>query len=131
MGAKDQSKAMTDGSAGPGVLGGTKHSMQCPQLGLAALSQHLLNSSIIWNNIYGEQHSPADPTDDLAISTAGSWIRLLSAVTVTDAVQVHSERVCEAQGPDGEGLAFDALICCDLHFEGDLEGAEWEEGGKG
>lgn len=70
------------------------------------------------------QHIPADPTDNDAFPTAGSWVRLLAAVAVAVAIEVDGEGVCETQRPDGEGLAFDAFLGRDLHFEGDLESAE-------
>lgn len=70
------------------------------------------------------QHVPADPTDDAAFPTAGGWVRLLVAVAVAVALQVDGKGVCEPQWPDGEGLAFDALLGCDLYVEDDLESAE-------
>lgn len=72
----------------------------------------------------GGQHVPADPADDAAFPAAGGRVGLLVTAAVAVAVQVDSEGVREAQGPDGEGLAFDALLGCDLHSEGDLECAE-------
>lgn len=95
-----------------------------PWLGLMSLSQQLPHSGNVCNSVLGAQHVPADPTDNAAFPIAGSGVGLLIAVAVTVAVQVDSEGICEAQWPDGEGLAFDALLGCDLHFEGDLESAE-------
>lgn len=72
----------------------------------------------------GGQHIPAGPTFNGALPIASSWVRLVVAVAVAVAGHVDSEGVCEAEGPDGEGIVGNARLGCDLHLEGDLESAE-------